>query len=61
MRRGTEKGIWRFGIDTMGRLPSPTAELVSHVSKVVGTMIAVDISDRMTDSQPEAAERLVSF
>ncbi len=45
----------------MGKLPGPTAGLVSDVSKAAGAPIGAAAGDGITDSQAEAVKRLVPF
>ena len=51
----------RIGVDPVGKLLGPSAGLISDVSKAAGAPIGAATSDAITDSQAEAAKRLVPF
>lgn len=55
------QGVRRIGVDPVGRLLGPSAGLISDVSKAAGAPIGAATGDAITDSQAEAAKRLVPF
>lgn len=55
------QGVRRVGVDPVGKLLGPSAGLISDVSKAAGAPIGAATGDAITDSQAEAAKRLVPF
>lgn len=55
------QGVRRIGVDPVGKLLGPTAGLIADVSKAAGAPIGAATGDAITDSQAEAAKRLVPF
>lgn len=53
------QGVRRIGVDPVGKLLGPTAGLIADTSKAAGAPIGAATGDAITDSQAEAAKRLV--
>jgi len=55
------RGLRRIGVDPVGKLLGPSAGLIADASKAAGAPIGAATGDAITDSQAEAAKRLVPF
>lgn len=55
------QGLRRIGVDPVGKQLGPSAGLIADASKAAGAPIGAATGDPITDSQAEAAKRLVPY